>query len=130
MAPGLPATLTPLVQQQLDALATQVLSWQGQIWPGQTLEWDIEDSPQSRPGEEGADSRRWTTRLRLTLPRLGAIDATLRLDAQGRVELKLSAGDGATTALLTGSGDLLARRLADAGLSLAGLHFDHAAAGE
>lgn len=130
MAPGLPATLTPLVQQQLDALATQVLSWQGQIWPGQTLEWDIEDSPQSRPGEEGADSRRWTTRLRLTLPRLGAIDATLRLDAQGRVELTLSAGDGATTALLTGSGDLLARRLADAGLSLTGLHFDHAAAGE
>ncbi|MBP6037444.1 MAG: flagellar hook-length control protein FliK [Azonexus sp.] len=130
MAPGLPATLTPLVQQQLDALATQVLSWQGQIWPGQTLEWDIEDAPQSRPGEEGADSRRWTTRLRLTLPRLGAIDATLRLDAQGGVDLSLSAGDATTTALLSGKGNLLAHRLADAGLSLAGLHFDHAASGE
>ena len=35
-----------------------------------------------------------------------------------------------TTALLSGKGNLLAHRLADAGLSLAGLHFDHAASGE
>ncbi|MBL8422351.1 MAG: hypothetical protein JNK06_02425, partial [Candidatus Accumulibacter phosphatis] len=57
-----------LVQQQLEAFATQNFSWQGQVWPGQEIEWQIEDPGRrrERAGDDGAEQ--WQTRLRLTLP--------------------------------------------------------------
>ena len=36
--------LQGLVQQQLEALATQSFSWQGQIWPGQDMQWEIDEN--------------------------------------------------------------------------------------
>ena len=42
-AQPIPKRLMPVVHQQLDALATQQYVWQGQAWPGQPIEWVIED---------------------------------------------------------------------------------------
>ena len=75
----IPERLMPVVHQQLDALATQQYVWQGQAWPGQPIEWVIED-PQGEGSAEGEDTEpTWNTTLRLTMPRLGGVEAQLHL---------------------------------------------------
>jgi hypothetical protein len=108
----------PLVQQQLEALATQNFSWQGQVWPGQEMRWEIEEDASRR--EQGGDeaSSNWQTRLHLTLPNLGGVDANIRLQGN-QISLVLAAGSTETQQLLRASTDALRSQLGDAGLALA-----------
>ncbi len=119
-AQPIPERLMPVVHQQLDALATQQYVWQGQAWPGQPIEWVIED-PQSEAGAEGDDTEpAWNTTLRLTLPRLGGVEAQLHLTPAG-VALRLRADDAATIHALDAGGAALASALEAANLKLTGL---------
>lgn len=110
----------PLVQQQLEALATQNFSWQGQVWPGQEMRWEIdEDAAQS--GQDGEESSpRWSTRLRLTLPNLGEIDARIRLEGSS-ITLSMSADRAETRTLMRVSSQMLRSQLDEAGLALASI---------
>jgi hypothetical protein len=66
-----------LVRQQLEILDTRQLVWQGQVWPEQSMEWRIEED---RAGGNAADDLPvWRTSLRLKLPRLGEVTATLAI---------------------------------------------------
>lgn len=115
--------LAPVVQQQLQALANGTHSWQGQVWPGQQMEWEIiEDEPQRRQGDTGsADGNPWRTRLRLVLPTLGEVVADLRLQRDS-VDVRLIAPTSASRlGAETGS---LQDKLALAGMSLATLTVD------
>jgi hypothetical protein len=126
--PGaIPERLMPVVHQQLDALATQQYVWQGQAWPGQRFEWWIED-PQ-REGEHAGDEpeNAWNTTLRLTLPRLGGVEARLHLTPAG-VALRLVADDTATLQTLDGGAAALASALEAANLKLTGLVIEPRAA--
>lgn len=106
----------PLVQQQLEALDTRQLIWQGEVWPGQTLRWEIEER---EGGGEGAPAeRQWVTRLALTLPSLGGVEARLRLDALG-VHVDLSVGEDQARAALEAGAQALAEGFERAGLRLA-----------
>ena len=110
----------PIVQQQLDALATQNFSWQGQVWPGQDMRWEIdEDAARSGPDDDEATSK-WTTRLHLTLPHLGEVDAQVRLNGN-QISLALSAGNEETRALMRAASFDLRSQLDEAGLTLASL---------
>ncbi len=110
--------LLPLVQQQLEALATQTYVWHGQAWPGQPMQWEIvEENGGKQAGEEA--SAHWQTRLILTMPNLGEVKAALRFTG-GKVSLSLSAATGDAAAQLTNGGDSLRKQLEAAGLSLAG----------
>lgn len=86
---------TSLVQQQLHALETGMIQWQGEIWPGQIMEWDIAEHSDNYREKEQTDSETsrksgcWHTRIRLQLPNLGKITATLMLDPQG-VRIRLN----------------------------------------
>ncbi|MCL4724382.1 MAG: flagellar hook-length control protein FliK [Rhodocyclaceae bacterium] len=114
-AAELPAELQPLVHQQLNAAATAHLVWRGEIWPGQNLHWEIEEQreeqreeerdAQGEAGEETAAA--WTTRLKLSLPRLGALQVTLGL-APAKVSLAITADADGATALRQGLGELAA----------------------
>lgn len=76
----------PLVQQQLETLDQRHLMWQGQVWPGQEMRWQIEERD-AREGEQEAQHE-WQTRLDLNLPHLGQVSAVLKFTSQGiRVEL-------------------------------------------
>lgn len=126
--PGaIPERLMPVVHQQLDALATQQYVWQGQAWPGQRFEWWIED-PQ-REGEHAGDApeNAWNTTLRLTLPRLGGVEARLHLTPAG-VALRLVADDRSTLQTLDGGAAALASALEAANLKLTGLVIEPRAA--
>jgi hypothetical protein len=114
---ALPQGIATLVDRQLQSLGTQQIHWSGQVWPGQNMEWVVEeDAPESR---EPGDAPSWTSRLRLDLPRVGAVEAVLRLRG-AELQVELVAADaaraemGAATAQLRDS-------LAARGLSLAGM---------
>lgn len=106
----------PLVRQQLETLDTRQVVWQGEIWPGQTLRWTIEEG---EAGSEGTDPpRAWVTRLALDLPALGEVQALLRLDATG-VQIELEVAAPGTRAQLAAHADALRSGFARAGLKLA-----------
>jgi hypothetical protein len=96
------------------------VAWQGQLWPGQPLHLQIEkDAPQHN--QEGAhEEPAWQSRLRLSFPVLGMLDARLTL-AGGRLNLHLSAGDAQGAALLRAHQDELAQALQAAGTPLSAL---------
>lgn len=111
--------LLPLVQQQLHAMETHQLSWVGQVWPEQQMQWEIQgEEPHARHQNE--EERRWRTELELALPKLGDVHAKLAFSAQG-LELRLQAADATTLQLferaLPGLREALAR--ADIALSAA-----------
>ena len=114
-ASEIPAELQHLVQQQLNAAATQHIVWRGEIWPGQALHWEIEADQGSggQGGEEDALTSATTT-LGLTLPRLGTLRVALMLNP-AKVILAMTAEAG-STALLRQGLDELAAAFAAAGL--------------
>jgi hypothetical protein len=123
-----PDEVRPLVQQQLDAVATQRLNWHGEVWPGQVMDWEIErDRTEERNAAASIDEpARWNTTLRLTMPQLGTVDATLQL-AGNRLRLRIgSSGDAATVALRQ-QAPALAQALSDAGIALQSIDIRHEA---
>ncbi|MFZ4539265.1 flagellar hook-length control protein FliK [Propionivibrio sp.] len=110
----------PIVQQQLEALATQNFSWQGQVWPGQEMRWEIDENA-ARDTQEGDESApKWSTRLHLTLPNLGEVDAQIRLQGN-QITLAMTAGSAETRTLMRTSGVALRSQFDEAGLSLASM---------
>ncbi|MCG2578866.1 flagellar hook-length control protein FliK [Dechloromonas sp. XY25] len=120
---GIPADLTPLVQQQLDALATQTFAWQGQAWPGQEMRWEIDDQAQRNSGDGERDQ--WRTRLKLQLPSLGGIDATLRLQPGGQVDIALTASSREGETRLGAASIRLQEQFEAAGLKLVQFSIKH-----
>jgi hypothetical protein len=109
----------PLVQQQLDVLDTRQLVWQGQVWPGQDLRWQIEE----RAAQEGAAAveREWQTRIDLHVPRLGEVNAVLNISPRGELRIALTAHSPQIAQALRDASVLLNQSLAGAGLQLAQL---------
>jgi hypothetical protein len=103
----IPPAVAGIVDRQLDAIANQQIVWQGQVWPGQTMDWRVEEQ-EARSGEEEGGAR-WRTELRLQLPVLGAM--TARLDLNGEhLAIAIDAGGGpvSVTTMRTGEGELRA----------------------
>lgn len=119
-AAPIPERLLPLVHQQLDAIATQHIVWQGQVWPGQNMEWEIEEADQERRNDDGEPDPRWNTTLRLTLPGLGGVEAQLHLTPAG-VAVRLIADSEATRDALDAAQGRLAEALDAANVPLTGL---------
>lgn len=113
---GIHQDLTLLVRQQLDVLANQALTWQGEAWPGTPMEWEVERDPYG--GDPDSAVSTWATRLKLDLPRLGLVDARLNL-AGDQIVLQVVAPHSA--AEINESSDLLRSRLLAAGLTLSHL---------
>ena len=123
VAPTVAPQALALVQQQLEAFATQNFAWQGQVWPGQQMDWEIEHENARSEGDGsagGSDGEKWQTRLRLTLPHLGEVDARLHIQGR-RISLSVVAGDVETRALLRSDAATLRGQLEQAGLDLASL---------
>ncbi|WP_341313970.1 flagellar hook-length control protein FliK [Paraburkholderia sp. IMGN_8] len=117
-----PATV-PLVRQQLDLLATGQFRWTGEAWPGAKLDWTIEQDgdewDRSGGGAASEDDQPWRTRLTLSLPTLGTVDAELTLTGTQLVA-RVQASPGGAARLAT-HGESFRQRLAAAGIELNGL---------
>ncbi|MDR2209244.1 MAG: flagellar hook-length control protein FliK [Azoarcus sp.] len=116
--------LLPIVHQQLESLASQQYIWHGTAWPGQMFEWIIED-PRGEGHAEGEDTDgQWDTTLRLTLPRLGGVEARIQLRTNG-VALRLQVEDKPAAARLEARRNELAEALEAAGVTLTGMAVEH-----
>ncbi|MCC8402236.1 flagellar hook-length control protein FliK [Paraburkholderia sp. MMS20-SJTN17] len=117
-----PATV-PLVRQQLDLLATGQFRWTGEAWPGARLDWTIEQDgdewDRSGGGLASEDDQPWRTRLTLSLPTLGTVDAELTLTGM-RLTARVQASPRGATRLAM-QGEDFRQRLAAAGIELQGL---------
>lgn len=117
---GLPKEVLPMVQQQLQSLETGHYVWHGQVWPGQTMDWEIiDDQPRQRDAQDGDDGT-WKTQLRLRFPELGAIAAEIRLRGQN-LEVTIAATEGRP--VLESGLAALRTQFEAAGLNLTGVKF-------
>lgn len=117
---GIPEHLQPLVQQQLNALETRQMVWQGLVWPGQAMQWEIHEREQSAQDRESEEQRQWATSINLNLPRLGEVSAKLNFSNNG-LSLVLDAGTQEARELLGGAVAQLAASLAENGIAIANM---------
>jgi len=118
--PGMAPDAAPLVRQQLEVLANQAFTWQGEAWSGAPLQWEVQRRAPEDPASETLAT--WATRLVLQLPRLGAVEARLTL-AGDRLVLRLGAPDSAL--LLQQHLDVLREHLERQGLQLTDTTVSH-----
>jgi hypothetical protein len=124
-----------LVRQQLDILETRQFTLQGMAWPGQVVTWeaaqektqDREESDGRKPAERGQSASAWRTTVRLTLPSLGEVTASLRLDKSigCAVDVHLAAAQPGTVATLRTGITPLADSLKAAGMELMSIQAEH-----
>ncbi|PCE26348.1 hypothetical protein BWP39_17665 [Paraburkholderia acidicola] len=122
-AAAIHAATIPLVRQQLDLLATGQFRWTGEAWPGTRLDWTIEqENDERRRGASDSsttDDLPWRTRLTLSLPTLGTVDAELTLTGTQLIARVQASPGGA--ARLAAHGETFRQRLAMVGIELGGL---------
>jgi hypothetical protein len=125
LAHSVPEEFRPLVQQQLDAVATQRLVWHGEAWPNQHIEWEIVNEDGRRSAENGEDDvASWRTTLKLDTPGLGHVDASLRLTPAG-LQMNIATPLGTTAARMQGRAPELAASLEAAGVTLLSFAVKH-----
>lgn len=109
----------PIVQQQLDTLESRQIFWQGQVWPGQQMDWEIDEDGSHGDGD-GDDAPRWRTSLHLEMPTLGGVTAKLVLDGSG-VRVDFLVDRDQTAARMRGGIAGLVESMEAAGIKVAGL---------
>jgi hypothetical protein len=109
----------PLVQQQLQALDTRQVTWQGEVWPGQHMHWEIEEEL-ARNQQQEPETVAWHTRLNLQLPSLGEVSAKLAF-VNGAIQLDIATGNDASAELMKQQQSVLSDRFAASGLTLSGV---------
>jgi flagellar hook-length control protein FliK len=114
-ASGLSIELRSMVQQQLHTLETHQLTWSGEIWPNQHMQWEIQGQPEQHA--QRPDERQWSTEMELALNKLGDVHARL-VYTQGAIKLTLHAADAQSTELLNRRLPALRNTLQEAGINL------------
>ena len=116
--------LLTLLTQQLQVLESPHFAWRGDVWPGQTMEWqlrretDLPDDQASHASSHNAEPAAWESHLKLTLPQLGVLDVHIRLDAQQAFSIRMTPAQSEIAPLLQRNQPRLAERLAAAGCTL------------
>jgi flagellar hook-length control protein FliK len=101
--------------RQLQMLEGAPFLWQGYAWPGQRMDWLVQEHGGDGAEAAGHDAPEWVTELHLALPNMGAIDA--RLDLTGaRLRLRLAATESATRETLQAALPQLLKGLEASGL--------------
>jgi hypothetical protein len=109
-----------IVNMQLNALDQPRIQWQGEVWPGQNMEWEIarDDSDQSPPQEgQQAPPPSWQSVVRFNFEHLGTVAASIRLVGD-QIHMQIRTSNEDATSALRLHGSELADSLAAAGSSL------------
>jgi len=104
---------------QLDTLEQQRFAWDGEVWPGQKMQWEVvqQDNAQHSNQVAAPSVDTWQTVLQLDLPRLGLIKASIRLQGDhAQLQVQAQAPDAATQ--LKAQGQVLSDALAASGTAL------------
>lgn len=79
---GKNAELAQIINLQLDTLERQRIAWQGNLLPGQPMEWEVTRNAARKKGQQAEPEQSWQSTIRFELPHLGAIAATLNLHGE------------------------------------------------
>jgi hypothetical protein len=125
VAASMAAEAIPLVRQQLELLALSQFRWSGEAWPNAGMEWEVTEQGRRQQGGTGnngsaGELHAWSTRLSMTLPRLGNIELRLSL-ANDSWRAYLGAAELATLNAMRADSAHLRQRFSAAGLLLSGL---------
>lgn len=107
--------LAQLINQQLNTLEQQRVLWRGEAWPGQAMEWEIDEDTPEGSGQDRQAS--WCSAVRFELPTLGTVAATIRLTGE-HLHVQIHAGTEASAASLRAHGAQLSDALDAAGIAL------------
>lgn len=115
-----------LISLQLDTLEQKRILWQGELFPGQPMEWEISDeTPKQNHGDEtSSPEQSWQSTVRFSLPTLGTVSATVRLTGE-HVQVNVRTVDEESATALRTYGSLLADALDAAGSKLDSLLVKH-----
>lgn len=106
-----------LIMQQLDTLEHRSVAWQGELFPGQPLQWEVREEGGDASHGAAPAERAWQSVLRFELPALGKVAATLHLHG-GHLQLAVQTASDSSAAALRRQGGALADALQAAGLPL------------
>lgn len=105
-----------LINAQLNTLENQRFIWQGELWPGQKMEWEVSrEAPERNAQDPGQET--WESVVRFELPTLGTVAATIRLVGD-RVSVFVRTASDDSTARLRAHGAELAQAMGEAGSPL------------
>jgi hypothetical protein len=111
----------PIVQEQLQTLHSGQVVWHGEVWPRQEMEWSVRE--EKRANGDGVD-KSWVSTLRLELPNLGEVAATLRLEKEG-LSIHINADRHSASAIMLMEQQHLAQAISDVGLKLLNVAIEH-----
>ena len=114
VAPNIPEHLQTLVQQQMGALETHQVLWQGQVWQGQEMRWEVsEESPHRNA--QGVEEGQWNTQIHLDLPNLGGVSARRSFNGNA-LNLSFDVSDAQTRDKLGNASSQLIAALSERGI--------------
>jgi hypothetical protein len=111
-----------IVNMQLTTLDQQRLSWQGEVWPGQNMEWEISRGDSQQQGQDqqqgGKDATpTWQSVVRFNFEHLGTVAASIRL-VGNQIHMQIRTNNDSANEALRTHGSELADSMAAAGSSL------------
>lgn len=118
-----PRTLA-IVKEQLATIQTGQLLFQGDLFPGQPMEWRIKDREGRGRRSDPEHGHSWETSLALTLPNLGQMQAVLSLDGT-RLDVQLEVASQSTAALMEKERANLQGQLQAAGIEPGAIQVRH-----
>ncbi|GGC99836.1 flagellar hook-length control protein FliK [Undibacterium terreum] len=74
--------LAQMVNLQLNTLEQQRIVWQGNLLPGQPMEWEVTRNTEKNKSQQTEPEQSWQSTVRFELPHLGAIAATINLHGE------------------------------------------------
>ncbi len=111
-----------MINQQLHTGEQGRLTWQGQAWPGQPLEWDVSrDAPHEQAGSTHDQGEPvWRSGVRFHFPLLGDVKASVVLVGQ-QLHIQLQAGTPTVAQALRAHAQTLETAMQAAGSPLSSL---------
>lgn len=109
-----------MVAQQLQVLEQQRVIWHGDVWPGQTMKWQVNEQESSPQSSDEPVLNSLQSDLTLHLPNLGEVTVNIAM-VNGRFSIRVQPSDSQTLGTMQASRSQLAMNLQSAGLKLEAL---------
>jgi hypothetical protein len=113
-----------MVAQQLQVLEQQRVVWHGEVWPGQSMQWQVNEQESSPQSSDEPVLNNLQSDLTLHLPRLGDVKVNIAM-VNGRFSVRILPSESQALKTMQGSRSQLAMSLQSAGLKLDALQIMH-----
>lgn len=117
-----------MVAQQLQVLEQQRIIWHGEVWPGQSMQWQVNERETSPQSSQDPALNTLQSDLTLHLPRLGDVTVNIAM-VNGRFSVRIQSAEATSLKTMQTSRSQLAMNLQSAGLKLDSLQIAREEAG-